>query len=314
LTIAAGLFHRADANGRQAAGPKVKQLQTKRATRRTIASWFRGNSSPGIGVIFGEISGGLVSRDFDELAAYEAWAASHPDMAATLPTVETSRGRHVYCRADVTQVKKLRSLLGKPEGTGAIKFADGELRCGVGCYSVLPPSQHPSGHIYRWIVPLPDGPLPEVDLLAAGFVPAALIATESNREDRGLLKTTEAMKGVCVDCTCAHLHHGSVLSVPLCRTEPTSDLDVQVERAIRESLPTGPGKRNENVFELARTLKAIPALADTPVKSLRPIVERWHSLALPQSHEALRGDPDRLSAGVAKSEVSQGIGTHRKNL
>jgi hypothetical protein len=63
------------------------------------------------------------------------------------------------------------------------------------------------------------------------------------------------------DC-CAHDHHDE-------------------ERAIRESLPTGPGKRHRQVFEFARALRAIPWLADAPVDTLEPYVRRWHKLALP---------------------------------
>ena len=37
-------------------------------------------------------------------------------------------------------VATLREALGNPEGTGHIDCGDGELRAGVGCYSVLPPS------------------------------------------------------------------------------------------------------------------------------------------------------------------------------
>jgi hypothetical protein len=46
-------------------------------------------------------------------------------------------------------------------------------------------------------------------------------------------------------------------------------------------LPTGPGRRNRQVFELARGIKAIPALANANPDDLRYIVERWHALALP---------------------------------
>jgi hypothetical protein len=53
------------------------------------------------------------------------------------------------------------------------------------------------------------------------------------------------------------------------------------ERAIKQSLPSGPGQRHRHVFELARALKAIPALADADGKSLRAIVQQWHKLALP---------------------------------
>jgi len=53
-----------------------------------------------------------------------------------------------------------------------------------------------------------------------------------------------------------------------------------VEYAIAVSLPTGPGKRNQQVFLLARALQAIPALADADPRDLKSIVRRWHKAAL----------------------------------
>lgn len=261
---------------------KWKRYQDCQMTEANVRRQF-GSGTGGIGVIFGEVSGWLASRDFDDMPAYEAWAARHSSLAGTLPTVETRRGRHVYCRTTQAAIGQLRQRLGK-SGTGAIACGDGELRAGVGCYSVLPPSRHPSGHEYRWLIPLPDGPLPEVDLPAAGFVPdpmLATVSTESNGEHGGLLRTTEAMKsgfGGSGHCDQPALSNGSVLSVPLCRTD---DLLAQIDRAVCESLPAGPGRRNEQVFALARALKAIPVLADATARDLRPAVRRWHELALP---------------------------------
>jgi bifunctional DNA primase/polymerase-like protein len=147
---------------------KWKAHQSRRASEAQIRAWFANGADYGIGVIFGEVSGRLASRDFDEMEAYQRWADAHQDLARILPTVATRRGMHVYCIAAPGSIEAVRQLLGKP-GTGAIQFADGELRAGIGCYSVLPPSVHPSGHVYRWVV-LPGDELPIVDLLAGGFL------------------------------------------------------------------------------------------------------------------------------------------------
>ena len=40
------------------------------------------------------------------------------------------------------------------------------------------------------------------------------------------------------------------------------------------------GRRNRQVFELARTLKAVPSLADAPVGHLEPYLRRWHTLGV----------------------------------
>jgi hypothetical protein len=75
-----------------------KPYQTKRATEETVCKWFGNGSAYGIGVVFGDVSGGLASADFDCMAGYGRWAEAYPDLARTLPTVETRRGRHVYSK------------------------------------------------------------------------------------------------------------------------------------------------------------------------------------------------------------------------
>ncbi len=61
------------------------------------------------------------------------------------PTVATARGRHYY---------------GAGTGAPTIKLEFGELR-GRGSYVLVPPSTHPSGKVYVWLVP-PRGPLTPV--------------------------------------------------------------------------------------------------------------------------------------------------------
>ena len=205
---------------------------------------------------------------------------------------------------------------------------DGEYRGDGGHYCLLPPSRHPSGEVYRWLVPLPAGPLPRVDdARAAGFLETtptrhvterpestegtegtegtesaeSAEGTEGTEDDRGLLRQL-AGEGKKDDATTHPLHCSvpSVLSVTLGESDSTATshlslesiagkfttiannaaVDPDVERAILGTLPSGPGRRNRQVFELARALKAIPRLVDVPVDSLQPYVRRWHALAL----------------------------------
>jgi hypothetical protein len=139
------------------------RFQTERATEAELRRWFRNGATVGIGVICGDVSGGLVCRDFDEMAAFEAWAGRFAALARTLPTVATNRGRHVYCLGDMETIRQA-----SPTRGGILTFADGELRGGGLC--VLPPSIHPSGKAYRWAVPLPAR-VPRIDLREAGFLP-----------------------------------------------------------------------------------------------------------------------------------------------
>ena len=242
-----------------------KKYQQTQASETTIRGWFARGTPSGIAVIFGEVSGGLASRDFDTDSTYLEWTHKHLDLAESLPTVKTHRGFHIYFRVNAGRLAEIRTHLGKPPGTGAIDFGDGELRADVGCYSVLPPSRHPKGSIYKWIVE-PYEDLPLLDPMDAGFLDTINV-TERNRENRGERMKTEAIRGGVF---------GGEISV----ASPT-EWDESIDTAIRESLPSGFGKRHRQVFELARALKAIPALADADVRDLKPYVRRWHKLAKP---------------------------------
>ena len=76
-----------------------KQHQVVRARESKLEKWFGNGENHGLAVVLGQVSGGLVCRDYDVQEAYDRWAAANPGLAATLPTVATARGRHVYFRA-----------------------------------------------------------------------------------------------------------------------------------------------------------------------------------------------------------------------
>lgn len=304
--------------------------QSNRASEAQVQAWFGKGPRYGIGVVFGAVSRGLASRDFDTLDAYEKWADAHPDLAKILPTVETRRGRHVYCIATAGSIEAIRAALGKPNGTGAIAFDDGELRAGVGCYSMLPPSVHPSGHVYRWEI-APGDEIPVVDLQAAGFVGTLAEGRNAATEKTEQTEQTEAMSeaGSASQLTFAPLPQTalfrsgsgpvsgsgffskleenstdstelllqSALSAPFSPSALSSllhkrstekngqdaagNLPEAIEAAIRRALPTRPGERNRRIFQLARELKAIAALASAQAGDLLPFVRRWHELASP---------------------------------
>src|SRR5262249_31604916 len=154
-----------------------------------------------------------------------------------------------------------------------LKFKDGELRAGG--YCLLPPSVHPRGPRYRWLIEPPVGEIPHVDLRAAGVLDFNGSCNREHAEhgDRGgdggtgaelehrdhpvdivAPRITEITETT-VDSFCS----SRWLSVALCGTPELSE---QIRRAIANTLPTSSGQRNRQVFELARELKAIPAIAD----------------------------------------------------
>lgn len=249
--------------------------QSARPDAAKIRTWFRVSGRHNIAVILGPVSGDLICRDFDRLESYEAWAAEHRELAKSLPTVETSKGRHVYCRGDF-------GAIGNDEDIQRRKFVtlgDGELRL-QGCYCLLPPSIHPSGSCYRWLIPSrPDPPI--LDVRQAGFLPI----TRNREQQRQLRKTetTEAIEGLAPKPETGIQNTGPALSGQVTGKPDASQIEIpsDIERAILETVPRGPDQRNSLVFELARALKAVPSVADASLAALRPIVVRWHSLAKP---------------------------------
>lgn len=233
-----------------------KRYQRTPAAESTVYRWFK-DDSHGLAVIFGEVSGNLAAMDFDELEAFNQWAAEHPQLAATLPIVETGRGRHVYFQTTRESVTGIRETLGKPlDGTGNIKLPYGELKTGIGGYTVLPPSIHPSGFVYRWIRE-PVFPIPPAD-------PAKFVFLTCNREDGEHGEAQREQK----------TYTGGE-----CEGAREKISEESIQQAITRTIPTGHGQRHRAIFNLARELKAW--LPDAPFPELKPIVREWHSQAMP---------------------------------
>ncbi len=244
-----------------------RRYQTQVPGLSTLSRWFGGHSGFGAAVVFGEVSGNLGSRDFDDLETYFAWARQFPGLARMLPTVQTHKGRHVYFRTVPKAVEQLRLAIGKPSGTGAIIVEKGELRIGHGCYSLIPPSPHPRGGRYVWDRP-PETDIPIIkDLQAAGLWSCHREDREHrvNGDHRGLLRITEDMNTV-----------GTQFE-----RDRTVSWSPEIERAIAETLPSVPGERNRCVFEFARWIKSIPQFSDAHAKDLDFILREWHRRALP---------------------------------
>jgi hypothetical protein len=256
---------------------KWEQFQTRLPTEQERWRWWGGDRGQGVAIVLGEVSGNLASRDFDVAEAYDRWRESHPELAATLPTVRTRRGFHVYFR-----VSEAFSAL------TVRKLGDGELRVS-GCFNLAPPSQHPDGGRYEWVREmLPLTSLPILDPYSAGLATDIRSGdwtettentepTENTErterteptENTEATETTEAIKGG-VGCFKTNLAPES----PILR-------DRDIAEVIAATLPEATGQREGKLFMLARRLKGMPAFADAPVQSLKPIVREWHRQALP---------------------------------
>jgi len=130
----------------------LRRYFTRLSSERTVRGWFtRKYAGYSIAVVLGDVSDGLVVGDFDDLDSYDRWVRSNPRLAAKLPTVATPRpGRHVFFTADEAE-------LSRDFGRSIIHLGDGELRAGRG-YVLVPPSVHPNGGDYQWLIEPGDFP------------------------------------------------------------------------------------------------------------------------------------------------------------
>ena len=216
---------------------KWKRFQTTLPTEHDLQEWFSRPGANGVAIITGPVSGGLAVRDFDTEGGYGQWASANPTLAKSIPTVQTQRGNHVYFISDLSKT---------------IKLADGEYR-GAGV-NVAPPSLRPPGFEYRWLVPLPAGPLPEIGhevFIADGM-------NQSNQSNQSNQKPS------------SDLSEFSNLSDSL-----------SVDSIITQTVPTKSGERNACVLKLARGLRYNARIAASEVAKLRDIVQQWHRFALP---------------------------------
>ena len=184
-------------------------------------------------VILGAVSGGLTCRDFDEMGAYENWASKHPDLAQTLPTVKTSRGRHVYFKSELDRIKK---------------FDDGELKGGG--YCLLPPSVHPNGTGYEWLIPI-NGNLITIEPEEAGF----------------LTQHTQHTKQA------QHTQQTHTIKIGVNKKK--------VQEIIKDTLPVKYGQRNQRIFYLALYIRSMDGNWDKKPTGFRWAVQEWHRQALP---------------------------------
>lgn len=158
-----------------------QDYQDRQPSEAEIRTWFAHPTDHlgGMAVILGDVSGRLYVRDFDEAGMYEAWSDEWPEYASTMPTVKTARGAHVYGILPADSPLK-----------GTIRQKGGELR-GDGGIVLLPPSKHPSGAVYEWVVPCTDANLREIDPFEIGLGDAES-ATAGKKQKVSVAKPVEA--------------------------------------------------------------------------------------------------------------------------
>mgnify|MGYP001772573099 CR=1 FL=1 len=141
-----------------------KPYQGNRATEEEVEKWFR-NTNNNIGIVCGAISGNLVVIDFDSKELYQKWYEfidkEYPeirDIILNTWVVKTSRGRHIYLRINADKKTFKEFFRTKP------KLVEGVDIKGEGGYVVAPPSVHPSGVRYEFLIGPNDTTIAGVDV------------------------------------------------------------------------------------------------------------------------------------------------------
>lgn len=119
----------------------------------------RGNPAYNVGIVCGQVSGGLVVLDIDEggEAAMRDWETAHSPLPETVTAITGSGGRHLFYRAS----REVRPSV------------NGELHVDVrgdGSYVVAPPSIHPNGESYEWGISPDDMEVADADDTVYAFI------------------------------------------------------------------------------------------------------------------------------------------------
>ena len=240
----------------------------------------------------GDVSGGLISRDFDTMTAYQRWSEAFPELAAKLPTVATSRGRHVYAR---TEPEAGVSAAG---GKNYLDLGDGEFRCGSGAYNLLPPAVHPTGVVYTWAIPI-HGKIPLLSVEATGF----MRTWDTAPDDTQQTQQTQHMRS-------RRSTHRQTQADTAMKKKPETSFGnfrpFRIESNLLSRSRYRPDQDNDTgrYLRSAERRKAIPECAEAPAEKFRNVVKAWHGQSAGGNrHQAIRGDLARLPQHMVKGQI-----------
>ncbi len=223
-----------------------KVYQGRRASEEEAARWEL--EDQGLAVVCGAVSGNLVCLDFDDLEAYEAWAAANPESARELPTAKSARGRHVFFRTETV------------ERSGKFWLKDGGQVAGdlisEGKLVVVPPTIHPSGMVREWVTE-PGDVVPTRSLEELGVARNCLIAGMrdcSNGEKENLAIEQSSTQAIPPGSRHEHLMRQALL---LHRAEVRGEALAQCLFALNQTQCQPPLPRYE-VGQLAIWANALP--------------------------------------------------------
>ncbi len=139
----------------------------------TVARLFTGRAEVGgVGIAAGPASALVIDFDGEEgNATLEKWEAEHGPLPKT-PAVATPNGAHFYFRHPAFQVKN------------AVRIQPGVDIRSAGGYVCAPPSIHPSGGIYAWVVTPAEAPLAECPPWLLELLPRKTAPTPAAKRER----------------------------------------------------------------------------------------------------------------------------------
>jgi hypothetical protein len=251
--------------------PRIKNWQDHATTDPDqIKVWWKKWGDANIGIATGAESN-LVVLDFDPrhggLQTLKDLVDQYPEIKNTFRVATGGGGWHLYFTHPAESTKTCSDILPGMDirGTGGLVIGPGSI--------------HESGKPYQ--IENADDPIP----LPAGLLPLCLKQTyartyEGTEEQRknNLGSTEEQLKQIGEGST------GSKKNPALRDLDFNSLTDEQktgISKAVERSIPDAPARRNRLTLTLARWLLAVPGIDKTiDPESLRPIVKRWHDMAL----------------------------------
>lgn len=120
-----------------------KALQKERLTHDAMRDLFKRfeQDITGICVFSGQVSNGLVVRDFDDMETYHEWHENYGREYPKLPRLKTNRGMHVYFNTEESYLMYEGKIHGEYRGTSKQ-------------YGIIAPSiHHKTKQPYKWVVP-----------------------------------------------------------------------------------------------------------------------------------------------------------------
>lgn len=237
--------------------PRLKTLWPQKAScdRKQILAWWGKWPLANVGVATGAGSG-VVVLDIDGELGRE-----------TLRKVAIDDPTILQTRIHRTGNDGLHLFFQHPGGvcSNSVKTLPGIDIRGDNGLIILPPSLHKSGRRYEVANEVSIAKLPE------SLVP---FFQTCHKERQGATKSVKERRR-----DTRQVGVGEVGAIQL-----TAKRRQQLDWAIKEALPKEQGRRHRQVFELARHLLAVDGITqDVAVVNLRPIIERWHTMALEQA-------------------------------